>query len=263
MSFNFVSILKRKVLQRNKPENHRAPTEKELIFNDLWGWFKAHAALEPNKILEIGVGPDGFSRFYAEKCNSYVGIDVDEYSQFYKDCKNVKIIKYDGEHFPIDDASIDLCVSHSVFEHVTNLPAMFNEMWRVLRPNGLSFISINPLYYSSWGHHGFCEDHQTKLPDWEHLNPASPYYLTDCPPHMEVNGQKGCFLNKATMSEILAEVGKNPWSIMTLIRDYEHQELPGFLQDSSVSETDLRNHDFRMIIKKDDMTSGIWPFQLS
>jgi SAM-dependent methyltransferase len=225
--------------------------DKRHIFDDFWQWFTANAPVEHDRILEIGVGSDGFTAFYAEKCTSYVGLDVDEYRDVYKDVRNAEIITYDGTHFPLDADSFDLAVSHSVFEHILDVSAVLAETWRVLRPGGVAYISINPLYYSSWGSHGTLDDHKTRLQPWEHLDPASPHYLTDCPPQLIDNGQKGCFLNKLTMSEFLAEVGKLPWSIIRLARAYEQGDVPPFLEASPFPKTDLRNHDFRILLQKD------------
>ena len=224
---------------------------KEKLFDDFWSWLQVHANVKHDTILEIGVGNNGFTEFYANKCQSYIGLDVDDYSQHYADVRNAKIITYDGMHFPLGSESFDLAVSHSVFEHITDVPAVLAEIWRVLRASGLAYITIIPLYYSSWGSHGTLSDHVTRLDPWEHLNPNSPHYLTDCPPQLNNCGNKGCFLNKLTMSEFLGEVGKMPWSIIRLARAYEKGLLPEFLNTSHFSETDLRNHDIRIILQKD------------
>jgi SAM-dependent methyltransferase len=54
---------------------------------------------------------------------------------------------------PAPDASFDVLVSWSTFEHVRRPVALLNEMRRVLRPDGLLFLQIWPLYRSQHGSH--------------------------------------------------------------------------------------------------------------
>jgi SAM-dependent methyltransferase len=53
----------------------------------------------------------------------------------------------------IPDNSVDVVVTWSVFEHVSNVPDLLAEVQRVLVPNGLFFLQIWPLYYSEHGSH--------------------------------------------------------------------------------------------------------------
>jgi SAM-dependent methyltransferase len=54
---------------------------------------------------------------------------------------------------PADDASFDALVSWSTFEHVAQPVALLREMRRVLKPDGLLFLQIWPLYHSQHGSH--------------------------------------------------------------------------------------------------------------
>jgi SAM-dependent methyltransferase len=165
----------------------------EAIFINLYEWVSAHLLLQPDwTMLEIGVGPNGFTPFYASRVNQYIGLDVDDYTRSYTHIQNAQIHLYDGITFPLQDKSVDLVVSHSVFEHVSDVGRMISESNRVLRAGGYFYLTINPMYYSSWGSHGTLADNVTKLPPWEHLNPDSRIYITDCPPQMVQSGMKGC-----------------------------------------------------------------------
>lgn len=53
----------------------------------------------------------------------------------------------------VDDESVDICVSDSVYEHLTDLRAVLLETHRVLRRNGLIYASYGPLWYSAGGDH--------------------------------------------------------------------------------------------------------------
>jgi SAM-dependent methyltransferase len=228
------------------------PTHAEMIFDHLWAWLSRHTDGRTfGSILEVGVGENGFARFYARKAADYVGLDVDNYEANYRDLENVRIITYDGRDFPLPDASFDLVASHSVFEHVMDVDRVVHEVWRVLRPGGLAFISIDPMYYASWGSHGRYPDDSGPLPPWEHLDPASPFYMVDCPPQMAGGGAKGCYLNRLTMGDFLYRFAQVPFSIDRLDRLYETFELPDFLAGGPIPETTLRNNDFRILLRKD------------
>jgi SAM-dependent methyltransferase len=231
---------------------HDASLAKRPIFDHLWSWLTALSYSLPSGIIaEVGVGPDGFVPFYAERFSRYIGLDVDDYRHCYGNVQNAEIIVYDGLKMPVESASVDFVASHSVFEHVTDVRAVLCEVNRILKGGGLFFLTINPLYYSSWGSHGTLKDHVTRLPPWEHLNNASPHYLCDCPPQLRSQEFNGCYLNKIRMSDLLAHIGCLPWSIVRLDRVYEYEPLPDFLKSGQWNEVDLRNHEFRALIRKD------------
>jgi len=221
-----------------------------IFFRD---WLVSHIKVDPAwTMLEIGVGPGGFTPFYAKMVSHYIGLDVDDYSKNYTDIGNVKIIIYNGIEMPLESASIDLSVSHSCFEHVSEVGVVLAEAYRVLRPGGHLYLTINPMYYSSWGSHGTLPDHMTRLPEWDHLNPASPNYMTDCPPQMVSSGHKGCYLNKLTASQLLSEIGRLPWSIVRFERAYETMlQPPAFAMDQGVPIVDVLCHDIRLLVRKD------------
>lgn len=54
---------------------------------------------------------------------------------------------------PFPDASFDVVTSEAVYEHVYNLKMAAKEMHRVLRPDGIAYHSIGPLYYTFAGDH--------------------------------------------------------------------------------------------------------------
>jgi SAM-dependent methyltransferase len=58
-----------------------------------------------------------------------------------------------GTSLPADDATFDVLVSWSTFEHVADPVALLREMRRVLKPGGVLFLQIWPLYWSEHGSH--------------------------------------------------------------------------------------------------------------
>jgi SAM-dependent methyltransferase len=53
----------------------------------------------------------------------------------------------------LPDNSVDLVVTWSVFEHVSDVPGLLKEIQRVLVPDGLLFVQIWPLFFSEHGSH--------------------------------------------------------------------------------------------------------------
>ena len=77
---------------------------------------------------------------------------------------------------PFPDESFDLATAWSVFEHVTEPRPLLRDVRRVLRPGGVLFIQVWPLWFSEHGSHlwPFFDEtfvHLTKTPDEirEHL----------------------------------------------------------------------------------------------
>jgi SAM-dependent methyltransferase len=54
---------------------------------------------------------------------------------------------------PFEEASFDAVYAWSVFEHVADVPTALAEIHRVLRPGGVFFLQIEPLYHSPHGAH--------------------------------------------------------------------------------------------------------------
>jgi ubiquinone/menaquinone biosynthesis C-methylase UbiE len=77
---------------------------------------------------------------------------------------------------PFPDASFDLATAWSVFEHVTEPRPLLRDVLRVLRPGGVLFIQVWPLWFSEHGSHlwPFFDEtfvHLTRTPEeiLEHL----------------------------------------------------------------------------------------------
>jgi len=85
----------------------------------------------------------------------------------------VELKGYDGMHFPLPDASVDLAVSHEVFEHVADVPALLQDLRRVLKPRGRIYIYVHHFTSLSGGHH-IAWKHpdirpSRKVAPWDHL----------------------------------------------------------------------------------------------
>lgn len=87
--------------------------------------------------------------------------------------KKVELHIYDGVNLPLPDASLDLAVSHEVFEHIADVPAVLTELARVLRPQGRIYIYIHNFTSLSGGHHIAWKHPDTRpsrvVAPWDHL----------------------------------------------------------------------------------------------
>jgi len=61
-----------------------------------------------------------------------------------------------------NDNSFDYIYSIDCFEHISGLDAAFNEMYRILRPNGILISKFGPIWSSPVGHHTWIQ-HNDKL----------------------------------------------------------------------------------------------------
>ena len=119
---------------------------------------------------------------------------------------NLQFHQSSVDHIPADDATFDLVMSWSTFEHVSELDQMASEISRVLKPHGTVFIQLWPFFASQWGSHlwDFAQP-------FEHLQTpvdllqdrARDTMDRDNPFHQDVLGQSE-HLNRITLDELQA-----------------------------------------------------------
>lgn len=83
----------------------------------------------------------------------------------------LKVMSGDGLGF--EDHAFDLVVSHEVFEHLPDVPAALDEIRRVLKADGLTYIYVHNYTSLSGGHHIAWkypdEAPSARVPAWDHL----------------------------------------------------------------------------------------------
>jgi len=65
----------------------------------------------------------------------------------------LRFLRSEPDLVPLPDASVDIVTAWSVFEHVTEPARLLADVKRVLRPGGVLFIQIWPMYNSEHGSH--------------------------------------------------------------------------------------------------------------
>ena len=88
-----------------------------------------------SKILDIGSKDEnGSLKKYTNNEHEYIGIDM-------MPGKNVDVVQEDPYLIPFDDNTFDIVTSTSVFEHSSMFWVLANEIFRVLKPNGLFYMN--------------------------------------------------------------------------------------------------------------------------
>lgn len=82
-------------------------------------------------VLDIGCGHSPYRKYAA--C-SYIGVDTDVLSG--------ADVVYIGDTIPLDDALADAIICTQTLQHVTDVPNMMREMYRLLKPGGEALISV-------------------------------------------------------------------------------------------------------------------------
>jgi len=85
------------------------------------------------KIVEIGAQDvNGSLRAVAGPGNTYIGVDFVE---------GADVVLTDPYSLPFDSDSVDVCLCSSCFEHSEFFWLLFNEIIRILKPQGLFFLN--------------------------------------------------------------------------------------------------------------------------
>lgn len=111
------------------------------------------ASLSPtDAVLEIGCGVGRLTRVLGERCARVVAVDVSTRMlalarELNPGLENVSWLTGDGSSLRgVEDSSVDVCISHVVFQHVPDPQVTLGyvrEMGRVLRPGGCAAFQVS------------------------------------------------------------------------------------------------------------------------
>ena len=122
-------------------------------------------SLYNKKVLDVGGARGEFCRVLAAKryCRTN-NLDpcIDAYDK-YSTIEPFNTIKGYAEHMPLKSQIYDVILCRGVIEHIEYQPAALSEMYRVLKPGGILYISIPP-WYNPTGGHGLKPFHYLPFP---------------------------------------------------------------------------------------------------
>jgi SAM-dependent methyltransferase len=139
----------RRAYQDPTLESFWAEGERDL--DRILGMF--NLAVEPtDTVLDIGCGVGRLTRPLAAHAAHVYGIDISSEMlararQHHGEIKSIEWLHGDGSTLrPITDASIDVCISHVVFQHIPDpqiTMGYVREMARVLKPGGWAAFQVS------------------------------------------------------------------------------------------------------------------------
>lgn len=105
--------------------------------------FKKHLGNKNiEKILDYGCGEKPFKDILSPYCKQYIGVDIVENPK-------ADIIIKNNDNIPIENGTVDAVLSTQVLEHVENLDQYLNECQRIMKKDGLLFLST----HGTWHYH--------------------------------------------------------------------------------------------------------------
>ncbi|MFA6463633.1 MAG: class I SAM-dependent methyltransferase [Candidatus Paceibacterota bacterium] len=160
----YITLLKKKIIDKNffQPSWYSVFINPYFIarksLNNHVKEFSKTVGLNKD-ILDVGCGSKPYKIFFEK--NNYVGIDIKEDS----DADDVKIPEkfYDGLNIPYNDNSFDFIICTQVLEHAIDPDKLLKECNRVLKQNGIIFLTMPFVYpehaipydfrrFTSYGH---------------------------------------------------------------------------------------------------------------
>jgi SAM-dependent methyltransferase len=119
---------------------------------DAVGHVSQFAPLRDAVVLDVGGGPGYFRAAFESAGSTYFTVDADAGELAGLGEIGPGTVVASGMQLPFADASVDICYSSNVLEHVSDPWRMADEMVRVTRPGGLVFISYT-VWFGPWGGH--------------------------------------------------------------------------------------------------------------
>lgn len=141
---------------QNRFGGERLDSKSALAKNNLLEHLVRYEFVKGNlnsSVLDIGCGSGHGSNTLASKFKTVSGVDISpeaiEYAKKYWQLPNIDFRLGDSLNIPFPDNTFDVVVAFEVFEHLTDWRKFLTEIKRVLKPNGLVYISTpNKTLYS-------------------------------------------------------------------------------------------------------------------
>lgn len=125
----------------------------EVHYNHLHRYLFAAQYCKNKRVLDLGCGEGYGSNILSKYANEVVGVDIDEstiaHARAKYDDSKIKFIQGSVLEVPLGDHEFDIVVSFEVLEHIEEHDTYIAEIKRLLKPNGVFFVSTpNKLVYT-------------------------------------------------------------------------------------------------------------------
>lgn len=108
--------------------------------------------LDGAHVVDVGGGPGYFADAFLAAGAHFLGIEPDAGEMTARGHAAAGTLRASGLALPLADASIDVCYSSNVLEHVPDPELMAEEIVRVTRPGGTVYLSWTPWLSPHGGH---------------------------------------------------------------------------------------------------------------
>jgi SAM-dependent methyltransferase len=123
-----------------------------LLARDSVALVERHINLAGSRMVDVGGGSGYFAAEFRAHGAECVLVEPDHAELYSRGEPGRGSVIGDGYWLPLADASVDLCFSCNVLEHVRDPAGLIDEMIRVVRPGGLVYLSYTA-WLSPWGGH--------------------------------------------------------------------------------------------------------------
>ena len=111
-----------------------------------------YPALGGRQVVDVGGGAGYFAAAFRDRGAQCLLVEPDPAELYRHGAPGRASVIGDGYWLPLADASVDVCFSCNVLEHVRDPAGFIDEMIRVTRPGGLVYLSYT-VWLSPWGGH--------------------------------------------------------------------------------------------------------------
>jgi len=135
-------------MDENRFKGERLDSKSKLSKNNLLEHLARYNLVKGEKdftILDIGCGTGHGSNLLARNFKRVYGVDISQeaidYAKKNWQKGNIKFIVGSGTEIPFSKNTFDIAVAFEVFEHIKNWKKFLSELKRVIKRNGLIYIS--------------------------------------------------------------------------------------------------------------------------
>jgi SAM-dependent methyltransferase len=123
-----------------------------LLARDSVALLERHIQHNRCRVVDVGGGAGYFAAAFRDRGAECLLVEPDPGELYCHSAPGRASVIGDGYWLPLADATVDVCFSCNVLEHVKDPAGFIDEMIRVTRPGGLVYLSYTA-WLSPWGGH--------------------------------------------------------------------------------------------------------------